>query len=42
MSRFSIEFLLSHSSEFFVEETFCAVFQKNSGGGKVYGKEGER
>ena len=34
---FPVDFLLSHSAEIFVGETFCAVFQKNSGNEKVYG-----
>ena len=34
-SRFSFEFVLSRSTENFVVEHFCAVFQKTSGNGKV-------
>ena len=30
-------YFLSHSAENFVEEPFCAVFQKTSGSEKVYG-----
>ena len=40
VSRFSVQIVLSHSTEtlqHFVEEPFCAVFQKISGGEKVYG-----
>ncbi len=36
-SRFSAEKFLSHSAEYFVGQTFCAVFQKFSGSEKVYG-----
>ena len=40
MSQFSVESFSSHITKHFVEEPFCAVFQKNSGGEKNYGKEG--
>ena len=40
MSRLSVDIFLTHSTEIFVEEPFCAVLQKISGGEKVYGKEG--
>ena len=40
MSRCSVEFFWSHRTENFVEEPFCAVFQKSSGSEKVYGQEG--
>ena len=37
LSRFSVEKIFSHSAEYFVGQTFCAVFQKFSGSEKVYG-----
>ena len=37
MPRVPVEVFLSHSTEHFVEKTYCAVFQKISGGGKVFG-----
>ena len=40
MSQFSVESFSSHITKLFVEELFCAVIQKNSGGEKKYGKEG--
>ena len=40
-SKLSVEELLSNSTKHFVEEPSSAVFQKNSGGEEVYGKEGE-
>ena len=39
ISRFSVEKFLSHSAKSFAGETFCAVFQKNSGSDKVFGYE---
>ena len=41
MSRFSVEIFCLTVPKNFVEEPFCAVFQKTSGSEKVYGKEGE-
>ena len=37
MPRVPVEVFLSHSTEHFVEKTYCAVFQKISGGGEVFG-----
>ena len=40
MSQFSVDFFCLTVPNHFVEEPFCAVFQKTSGGEKVYGKGG--
>ena len=40
LSRFSIDFFLSHSTETLVEGPFSAVFQKIAGSEDVSGKEG--
>ena len=41
ISRFSAEIFCLRVPKNFVEEPFCAVFQKTSGSEKVYGLEGE-
>ena len=42
VSKFSVEFFLSHSAKTLVGEPFCAVFRKISGSEKVYGNEGAK
>ena len=39
ISRFSVEFFNLTVPKLFLEEPISAVFPKNSGGEKVYGKE---
>ena len=38
-SQFFVEIFFLTVPKYFVEEPFCAVFQKISGGEKVYGEE---
>ena len=41
MSRFFAEFFCLTLPKNFVGEPFCVVFQKSSGGQKLYGQEGD-